>query len=302
MQFYPVVFSAGCEINPGATVMPLTEYGAECVIRPHTVTTKGQCCKGGTTYVGNPAKPVGGSQERSAILFAGLGSSYPGMLKGIEAYPRALALLQEASTILGVDIGKMCEADVNPKVLEDASMAQLIVTVVNIVSGEIMRQREPMAISRARIVAGFSVGEFAALHFAGAISLEDTLKLVKVQCEEFSKINVSSTLCNVRGLSRNRVEEICIRFKCRIANIISDHDEKTGSVSRNVYVCGGTVSGINKFIHFVNELAIGDGSVLGQIEGGERSHQISAKKLRVNTANREFIFSLDTYWFDSLLS
>ena len=287
MQFYPVVFSAGCEINPGATLMPLTEYGAQSVIRPFSVTTKGQCCEGHTTYVGNPAKPVGRSHESNvAVIFAGLGSSYPGMLKGINSYPSAQALLQEASSILGMDIGKMCEADVNPKMLEDASVAQLVVTVVNIVSAEIMRQREAMVMSRATIVAGFSVGEFAALYFSGAISLEDTLKLVKVQCEEFSRLGVSSTLCNVRGLSREHVEEICNRFKCRIANIISDHDKKNGSVCKNVYVCGGKVNDVDRFIHFVNELANEDESALEQLEVG-RNRKVSAKKLRVNTANRE---------------
>ena len=282
MQFYPIKFSSGCEINAGATIMPLTEYGVNTVVQPYTITTKGQCCNSHTTYVGNPATPVvGSSNERSTVLFAGLGSAYPGMLTSmLDEFPSAQDLLREASSIVGLDIAMLCQADTNPKELEDPSVAQLVVTVVNIVSGEVMRQREPMAMSRVRIVAGFSVGEFAALYFAGAISLEDTLKLVKVQCEEFARLRLNSTLCNVRGLSRAYVQELCTHFNCRIANIISDHEGDHDSVSKNVYVCGGKTTDIDKLVEYVNELE------MENLEGGRRT--VSAKKLRVNTANRKY--------------
>lgn len=296
MQFCPVVFSSGCEINAGATVMPLTEYGKQAILRPFSMTSKGQRCKENTIYVGNPAKPVHGNphETTTAVLFSGLGSAHPGMFKGIESYPRALDVLEEASSILGMDVARMCQAGADPKAIEDVGVAQLLVTVMNIVSFQMMRQTNAMEMSRATIVAGFSVGEFAALYFGGAISLRDTLHLVQVQCEEFEKLRVSSTLCNVRGLSRSKVNEICKRFNCRIANVISCHEEESLR-SNNVLVCGGRSSDIDRLVTHVNEMECSvNKSELERGDGGIIK-KVTAKRLPVNTANREYIESLRIY-------
>jgi malonyl CoA-acyl carrier protein transacylase/acetyltransferase-like isoleucine patch superfamily enzyme len=282
MQFCPVIFSDGCEVNPGATVMPLTEYGEGSTLRPFAVTSKGQFCKAHTQYVGNTAKAVTAeSIDTVAILFAGLGSTYVGMFKDVELYPNALAMLHEASEVLNLDILELCTSST----MDDVNVAQMVVTVMNIVSIEIMKQREALLMSQATIVAGFSVGEFAALYFAGAISFKDALNLVRVQCEEFTKLKTRSALCNIRGLLRKDVELLCKRFHCSIANVISDHSRSPDENKRNVFVCGGTTSSIDLIVSYVNGLGTNNAEGL---EEGRRS-QISAKKLPVKTANRRFL-------------
>lgn len=284
MQFCPVLFSDGCEVNPGATLMPLTEYGEKSTVRPFSVTTKGQSIKPNTTYIGNICNTVRKPVEKVAVLFAGLGSAYCGMLKEVETYPKAQAVLQQASDILGMDIAKLCSTGADPKKLEDVHVAQLVVTVMNLVSVEIMKQREALLMSHATIVSGFSVGEFAALYFAGAISFEDTLRLVQIQCQEFAKLKERGTLCNVRGLPRHQVKRIIKRFNCQIATIISDHgaSKHGGTVEKNVYVCGGKADDIDALVSHVNELGKKDTKT--DLEAGKRA-SISAKKLRVETAN-----------------
>ena len=269
--------------------MPLTEYGEKSTVRPFSVTTKGQRIKPNTTYMGNICNTVRKQPfEKVAVLFAGLGSAYCGMLKEVETYPKAQAVLQQASDILGMDIAKLCSTSADPKKLEDVQIAQVVVTVMNLVSVEIMKQREALLISQATIVCGFSVGEFAALYFAGAISFEDTLKLVQIQCQEFAKLKERGTLCNVRGLPRHQVKRLSKRFKCQIANIISDHDDskESGLVEKNVYVCGGKATDIDDLVSHVNEL--GKKDTKSDLEAGKRP-SISAKKLRVETANRKLL-------------
>jgi acetyltransferase-like isoleucine patch superfamily enzyme len=290
LQFCPVELSPGCEINTDATVMPLTECGERTIIKSFAVTTKGQRCKDNTTYIGNPARPINSNAYKTtAVVFPGLGSAYLGVFKDIESYPRAVSLLREISAMLGLDVATMCSETSDPNGIEDVSVAQLIVTVINIISAEMMLQTNATEISQATIVAGFSVGEFAALYFAGAISLEDTLRLVRIQCDEFKKLRLSSTLCDVRGLSWKRVNTISKRCNCQIANVISCHKEDS-LVAKNIIICGGKPNDIDRLVQHVNELGAKEECRISdaQLEhGGGRRKIVSAKRLRVNTANRE---------------
>ncbi len=306
MQFCPVVFEKGCEINPGATIMPLTKYGENCIIGPFAVSTKGQQCEANTVYVGNPCRTSTAEIEKVAVIFNGLGSAYPGMLKDVDSYPTASTMLQKASDIAGVDLKKLCEIDTPSKAMQDVKVAQLVVTVANLVSAEMMQQQSKLTKSHASIVAGFSVGEFAALCFAGAISFEDTIKLVKAQSEEFHKVRCkvgAGTLCNVRGLPLRQVERLCRRFHCTIANFICD--EGSESPESNIFVCGGLDHHVNQFVDYVNSTFIDTNANTTRtgedIEAGDKC-PISAKKLRVGTPNHTMLMKPALAKFKSILA
>lgn len=281
MQFCPTVLKEGCEINFGATIMPLTSYGKNCIIAPFAVTTKGQHCRDSTCFVGNPCKPAKICYDNVAILFGGLGSAYPGMLKEFDS-DCSDAMIERASNIVGIDVKSLCDINTIGNKLEDESIAQIVVTVANLVTAEAMREIQSSLLSKAKLVAGFSVGEFAALCYSGAISFEDTLKLVKVQCDEFTKIRKMiglGALCNIRGLSRNRVEKLCKRFMCWIANVIYDEGSTNeDSSNKNVFVCGGLESNVERLVNFI-----------ATIKDPENGSIVSSKKLRVRTANHTLL-------------
>jgi [acyl-carrier-protein] S-malonyltransferase len=46
-----------------------------------------------------------------------------------------------------------------------------------------LRDEDPMSVEKCVATAGFSVGEIAALVFAGVISFEDAIRVVKVRAE-----------------------------------------------------------------------------------------------------------------------
>lgn len=293
MQFCPVTILAGCEVNFGATIMPLTSYGKKCIVAPFAVTTKGQHLEDGASFVGNPCKVSKALHDQVALIFGGLGSSHPGMLtKEIVSHPNAMEMLQSASNIVGFDVQTLCDIDADPRKLQDERVAQIIVTVVNLLMVEAMKQTYSSYVSRARIIAGFSVGEFAALCYSGAISFEDTMKLVKVQCDEFVKLKRKAglgSLCNIRGLSRKEVKKLCNRFKCTIANIVCDNGKEDSN--NNVFVCGGLECNVNSLIAFVHSM-----------NDPEKGISPTSKKLRVNTANHTALMKPAVSKFRSVLA
>ena len=274
LQFCPVKLESGCEINPGATIMPLTTYGQQCRLRPFAVTVKGQHCKENVEYIGNPCKAIKSSSQRVAILFGGQGSQYPGMLDNYHDCAQAVEVLEKAESILGIDIRALCSITSDAKKIESTDIAQPIVTVANLMAAEVMRQKFAVDLSKCTCCAGFSLGELSALCFAGAISFEDTLRLVKIRANAMASCRGGS-MCNVKGFPRKEVEEISQRFSCSIANIICDHDETENDIEipNNVYVCAGPSQNINKLVEFINTSKI-----------DEEKTGMGAKKLRVSAA------------------
>jgi [acyl-carrier-protein] S-malonyltransferase len=278
LQFCPVKLESGCEINPGVTIMPLTSYGNNCCLRPFAVTVKGQHCKANTEYIGNPCKLLKSSSHKVAILFGGQGSQYPGMLDHLVNCTEAVELLEKAQHILGIDILKLSSITSDAETMKNTDIAQPIVTVANLMAVEVMRKKDAIDVSRVIVCAGFSLGELSALCFAGAISFEDTLKLVKIRADAMAACEVGA-MCNVRGIARTEIKGLSRRFNCSIANIICDHDtagegkDARSLLAKNVYCIAGSTDNIDKLIEFVNDH-----------NGDEERGSVSAKRLRVSAA------------------
>lgn len=267
LQFCPVVLEDGCEINPGATIMPLTMYKKNSRLRPYAVTVKGQHCKEDTEYVGNPCKAITAPIGKVAILFSGQGSQYPGMLEQFSGQNAAQDLLRIASRTLEMNIEDICSVSANAEAMQDTRVAQPIVFVADLMAAEMMRQKFPIEFSKTVAVAGFSLGELAALCFAGAISFTQALHLVKVRAEAMGSCG-DGAMCNLKGLSQMDTKLLAKKYGCKIANIICDHGE---DFDKNVYVVAGSSMCIDKLISHVNN----------DVEAGIGP---KAKKLRVSAA------------------
>lgn len=97
--------------------------------------------------------------------------------------PRHVRVLFEiASSILNYDLLDLC---MNGPVeeLDKTLYSQPAILVSSLAALERLRDTDPGAIERCVTTAGFSVGEVAALVFAGAISFEDAMRLIKVRAE-----------------------------------------------------------------------------------------------------------------------
>jgi (acyl-carrier-protein) S-malonyltransferase len=195
------------------------------------------------------------------------------MLDHFHECGRAMDLLHKAEDILKINIKQLCSIDTDPNLIQKTELAQPIVAVADLMAAELMREKYTLDFSKVIACSGFSLGELSALCFAGAISFEDTLHLVKLRAEAMA--DCGGAMCNVKGLSYKETQRLCKRFSCSIANVICDHasagDQNDVSKS-NVYVCSGLTTSINKLVEHLNK------------HTDEELEQVRSKKLRVSGA------------------
>ena len=110
-----------------------------------------------------------------AFCFPGQGSQDVGMGRAIaDAFPEARAVFDEASEAVGFDVARLCfEGPIEELTRTEMQQPALVAT-----SLACLRAVESVGI-RADFVVGHSVGEYAALAAAGAVSDRDALVLVR---------------------------------------------------------------------------------------------------------------------------
>lgn len=108
-----------------------------------------------------------------AFLFPGQGSQRPGMLHELPDHPVAHAMISEAADALGRHV---LELD-TPEALGSTIAAQLALLIAGATTSRILTEVG----GKANLVAGHSVGAFAAAVAAGALAYPDALRLVDLR-------------------------------------------------------------------------------------------------------------------------
>jgi len=116
---------------------------------------------------------------RTCYLFPGQGAQYPGMGKDLwESSVAAREVFGRATRASGVDVEGLLFHGTAEE-LQATDKTQLAITVVNVAASAALREKGITA----EACAGFSLGEYAALHEAGVLTLEDLLPIVKTRGE-----------------------------------------------------------------------------------------------------------------------
>lgn len=110
---------------------------------------------------------------RIACLFPGQGAQEPGMLAPLRADPMGQALLAEAEAVLGRDVADLDDAEA----LAGTIATQLALLIAGIAAA---RALDDAGIA-VDVVAGHSVGAFAAAVAAGTLAAADALRLVELR-------------------------------------------------------------------------------------------------------------------------
>lgn len=115
-----------------------------------------------------------------AFVFPGQGAQTIGMGKAFaDAYPAAKAVFQEVDDALGQNLsGLMWEGDIADLTLTENAQPALMATSMAAMAA---LNAEGVTIEAAVYVAGHSLGEYSALCAAGALTLADTARLLKIR-------------------------------------------------------------------------------------------------------------------------
>ena len=148
---------------------------------------------------------------KRAFLFPGQGAQVIGMGKDIyEKYEEARKVFDEASNISGIDVKKLCFEGPEDE-LNKTENTQLAIMVTSLAILEVLKSKG----IEAEIACGLSLGEYTALVYAGIISFEDGIKLIKKRGYYMGNLIPASEyeMAAVIGLDVSKIEDICSELK-----------------------------------------------------------------------------------------
>lgn len=143
------------------------------------------------------------------ILFSGQGAQYPGMMKDLyDTESAANEMFNKADATLGREISKICfegtQEDLNLTHNTQPCMLAGDLAVAMILKNHGIN---------ADAVAGFSLGEYAALAYSGAISIEDAFRIIQIRADAMQEAVApgDGAMAAFVGATAEQVEDICTR-------------------------------------------------------------------------------------------
>ncbi len=142
-----------------------------------------------------------------AFLFSGQGAQYPGMMK--ELYvdePAVKEVFDAADAALGRSVSALC-FDGTQEELNLTHNTQPCVLAADLAAAAALTAHGV----KPAVAAGFSLGEYAALSYAGVFSAEAAIKLIQIRADAMQKAVPAGEggMAAFVGATAEQVEEIC---------------------------------------------------------------------------------------------
>jgi len=139
-----------------------------------------------------------------------------------QSSPAARLVFETADRVLGYSLSDLCFRGPDEK-LRDTRYAQPAILATSLAC--LAAALESGAVrERPRLMAGHSLGEYSALVAAGALSLEDGLKLVQERARLMAEAGEKNpgTLAAILGLDEATVREVCREVQSQAARALQE--------------------------------------------------------------------------------
>lgn len=142
---------------------------------------------------------------KTAGIFPGQGSEFPGMVEHIRRYPITEEIFHKISEITGRDIFSIA-LNGPDDALREPLVAQLSVFGTSVCYWHILRERFDF-----QGLSGHSLGFYSALYAASSISLQDGIRIIMKVYEAIQHMTRGSEglMAAIMGLKINEIEDIC---------------------------------------------------------------------------------------------
>ncbi len=161
------------------------------------------------------------TQTQKMAVFAGQGAQFVGMGKDLAGDSEIATCFERANAVLGFDLKQIC-FEGPAESLTRSDYCQPAIFVTSVACWLAFRKRYPDCAFAA--AAGLSLGEWTALHIAGVLDFETTVRILEARGRFMQEACATHPggMVSVMGLPLEQVKTICEAAGTTVANLNSE--------------------------------------------------------------------------------